>query len=84
MTPNGSNDRSVSRSPGSEVGILPKRLCDVQEPTVNFYILVPFTTSAGALWGEGYIDFFDTHVISAADVNQEALVVTETEETLDG
>jgi hypothetical protein len=51
-------------------------LASVQDVEVNYYVLVPFTTSAAALWAAGYIgERFDCHVVGRAAVDQDALIV---------
>lgn len=51
-------------------------LSDVQDVDVNYYVLVPFTTSAAAEWAAGEIEAhidLDCHVVGAAAVDQNAL-----------
>lgn len=53
-------------------------LAETQDDEVNFYVLVPFTTVEGALWGAGHVaTHFDCHVVSIAAVDQNALDYTE-------
>lgn len=54
-----------------------KTLREAQEPEVNYYVLVPFTSMEGALWGAGHVaTHFDCHVVSSAAVDQDTIDYT--------
>lgn len=47
-------------------------LAETQDVEVGFYVLVPFTTVEGALWGAGRISaWFDCHVVGIDAVAQD-------------
>ncbi len=53
-------------------------LRDVQDVDVNYYVLVPFTTAAGAGWAANLIaEKFDCHVVGVVAVDQDAIVVAD-------
>lgn len=44
----------------------------------NYFVVVPFTTAEGALWGAGHIELmFDATVIGAAAINLDTPLVEE-------
>jgi hypothetical protein len=46
----------------------------------NYFVVVPFTTAEGALWGAGHIEtMFDVAVIGAAAVDLDTPLVEEPE-----
>lgn len=60
-------------------------LAETQDGEVNYYVLVPFTTFDGAMWGAGHVSSkFDCHVVGIAAVDQRALDYTKGELKGDG